>query len=72
MSTIVAVRKDDTGKITDYKLDNGQELNHDQAIKAVYAGEIEGVATFTTRDGDEAIRSNRGQEGYSLADLPSF
>ena len=72
MSMIVAVRKDETGKITDYKLDNGKELNHDDAIKAVNSGEIEGCATFTTRDGEEAIRSNRGIPDYSLSNLPSF
>lgn len=72
MSMIVAVRKDETGKITDYKLDNGKELNHYDAINAVNSGEIEGCAVFTTRDGDEAIRSNRGQEDYSLSNLPSF
>lgn len=72
MSMIVAVRKDETGKITDYKLDNGKELNHNDAIKAVNNGEIEGCATFTTRDGEEAIRSNRGIPNYSLSDLPLF
>ena len=72
MSRIVAVRKDGNGTITDYKLDNGKELNHDQAIGAVNSGEIEGCNVFPTRDGGEAIRSNRGQDDYSLDSLPSF
>lgn len=72
MSKVVAVRKDETGKITEYKLDNGKVLNHTEALVAVDSGEIEGCAKFTTRDGYEAIRSNRGQEGYSLSNLPTF
>lgn len=72
MSRIVAVRKDGNGTITDYKLDNGKELNHSEAINAVNMGEIEGCNVFPTRDGGEAIRSNRGQEDYSLDNLPSF
>ncbi len=72
MSKVVAVRKDETGKITEYKLDNGKVLNHTEALIAVDSGEIQGCAKFTTRDGDEAVRSNRGQEGYSLSELPTF
>lgn len=72
MAKVTAVRKDETGKIVEYKLDNGKVLNHTDALIAVDSGEIEDCAKFTTRDGGEAIRSNRGNEGYSLSDLPSF
>lgn len=72
MSRIVAVRKDSRGTITDYKLDNGKTLTHSQAINAVNCGEIEGCNVFPTRDGGEAIRSNRGQDDYALDRLPSF
>ena len=72
MSKIVAVRKDSTGTIVEYKLDNGRVLSKDMAVNEVGSGRIEGCATFTTRDGDTAIRSNRGQEGYSLSSLPEF
>lgn len=72
MSKIVAVRKDDTGTITQYKLDDGRVLDKRSACIAVDKGEIEGCATFTTRDGDDAIRSNRGQADYKLDDLPTF
>lgn len=72
MSKIVAVRKDDEGRIEQYKLDDGRVLNHEQAIQATDSGDIEGVATFTTRDGGTSIRSNRGQYGYSLNELPKF
>lgn len=72
MSRVVAVRKDETGKITDYKLENGKVLNHQEALIAVDSGEISDCAKFTTGDGGEAIRSNRGIPDYSLSDLPTF
>lgn len=72
MSKIVAVRKDDNGTITQYKLDDGSVLDKKTACGKVNSGEIEGCATFTTRDGDEAIRSNRGNDDYSLDSLPTF
>ncbi len=72
MSRIVGVRRDDTGSISEYKLDDGQILSRDAAVKATDEGKIEGVSTFTTRNGDMAIRSDRGQEDYSLDSLPEF
>lgn len=72
MSKVVAVRRDDEGRITDYKLDDGSVLNHDQAVSAVDSGKIEGCMTFTNREGDTSIRSKRGQEDYKLQELPNF
>lgn len=72
MRKIVAVRKDGQGRITDYKLDDGTVLNHEQAVMKVSGNGIEGVSTFTNRAGEMSIRSNRGQEGYSLSTLPEF
>lgn len=72
MSKIVAVSHNETGSIESYKLDDGRVLNRDQAVDATNKGEIEGVSTFMTRNGDMAIRSDRGQEGYSLDSLPEI
>ena len=72
MSKIVAVRHGETGSIEAYKTDDGRVLERYEAVDAANKGELEGVASFMTRDGDQAIRSNRGQEGYSLEDLPEF
>ena len=72
MSKVVAVRKDDRGRITDYKLDNGEVLNHDQAVQACYTGKMEGCSVFTNRAGEDSIRSDRGQEGFALSRLPEF
>lgn len=73
MSKIIATHSSkNRGPIEKYKLDDGRILTHDEAVSAVERGEIEGVATFTTRDGGTGIRSNRGQIDYSLSDLPEF
>lgn len=72
MSKVVAVRKDEEGRITDYKLENGKVLNHSEAVQACYSGEIEGCSVFTNRAGENSIRSDRGQVGYSLSKLPEF
>ena len=72
MSRVIAVRKDSEGRITDYKLDDGSVMNHDQAVNAVTAGELEGLMVFQNRAGEDSIRSVRGQENYSLSSLPEF
>lgn len=72
MSRIVAKRTGENGAIDLYKLDDGTTLNRMQAVEAADKGQLEGVSSFTTRDGDKAIRSDRGQPDYSLSDLPEF
>lgn len=72
MSRVVAVRHGEEGGIELYRLDNGQVLDRKQICEAANKGEVEGISTFTTRDGDEAVRSDRGQPDYSLSDLPEF
>lgn len=72
MNKVVAVRKDSTGDITLFKLDDGRIMNREEICDATDLGQIEGLSTFTTRDGGEAVRSNRGQDNYSLTDLPIF
>lgn len=72
MSKVVAVRKNGDGSIRLYKLDDGRVLDAAQAVEATCMGEIEGCSVFTTRDGGESIRSDRGQYEYSLSTLPEF
>ena len=72
MSKVVAKRTGKGGNIEQYKLDDGRVLNRHEIADAALRGEVEGVSAFTTRDGDEAVRSDRGQIGYSLKDLPEF
>jgi hypothetical protein len=72
MSKVVAIRRGDNGAIAQYKLDDGRVLGHHEICDAAIRGEIEGISTFTTRDGGEAVRSDRGQYDYSLSKLPEF
>ena len=72
MSKVVAKRTGENGAIDFYKLDDGRVLNRQEAVQAADKGELEGVSSFTTRDGDSSVRSDRGQNGYSLSNLPEF
>lgn len=72
MSKVVAVRHDGDGNLESFKLDDGRVLNRDQICAEADKGHIYGVSSFTTRDGGQAVRSDRGLEGYSLDSLPEF
>lgn len=72
MSKVVAVRHAEDGSIAKYKTDDGQIYDRDEVVKMADSGQIEGIASFTTRDGSMSVRSNRGQIGYSLEELPEF
>jgi hypothetical protein len=70
---IVAVKKDDNGTIEQYKLDNNQVVNVNEAIEMVKQNQIENCNVFTTKSGSEAIRSNRDEDkSNNLDNLPSF
>lgn len=72
MSRIVAVRHADDGTLEAYKTDDGRVLKQGEAAKMAAEGQLEGVSAFTTRDGSQSIRSDRGQPHYSLNELPEF
>ena len=71
MSKIVAVHKE--GQTIDaYKTDDNRVLSVQDAVLEADAGLLDGVVAFDTRDGSRSVRSVRGQENYSLSDLPEF
>lgn len=72
MSKITEVKHSEDGSIEKYKTDDGLVLTREEAVKMADSGELSGVASFQTRDGSYAIRSNRGQKDYSLDDLPDM
>ena len=72
MSRIIAVRHGEEDSLEMFKTDDGRILNREQAVNLADKGILEGVSSFTTRVGDKAIRSDRGQENYSLDNLPEF
>lgn len=70
---IVAVKKDENGTIEQYKLDDNQVVNVNEAINMVKQNQIENCNVFTTRNGSEAIRSNRDEDkSNNLDNLPTF
>lgn len=70
---IVAVKKDENGVIEQYKLDNNQIVNVSDAIEMVNNNEIENCNVFTTKNGSQAIRSNRDEnKSNNLDNLPTF
>jgi hypothetical protein len=72
MYKIVGVRKNETGDITDVKLDNGQTMPLCNAVSMSENNEIEGVIVGTDRAGGKYLHSKRGQYDYKLAELPEF
>jgi len=70
---IVAVQKDENGVIQQYKLDNEKVVDVKQAIEMVRNNQIENCNVFTTKNGNEAIRSDRdGDASNNLDNLPTF
>lgn len=75
MSSIVAVRKDDTGIITDYKLSDGRIFNKEQAVQVAKTEGIRGVNVGATRgeENTEMLRANPTNDiEKALYNLPTF
>lgn len=59
------------GKVTGYKLSNGQMISKADAVNLAKAGEIKDVGV-ATRKGNEYLRAlPDGSEGNNLGNLPS-
>lgn len=70
---VVAVRKDNIGTITDYKLENGKVIGHSEAVSMVESGKLEGYNVATAKNGVKSIRSNPdGDSSNNLDSLPIF
>lgn len=70
---VVAVRKDNSGTITQYKLNDGTVIDHEQAVDMTENGEIDGCNITTARNGLKSIRSNPdGDPSNNLDNLPVF
>ena len=73
MRTIVKVKKDGNGTITDVMLDNGQVYPMAEAIQMTRSHQIEGVTIGRARDGNEFIRGyGDGDPSNNLDSLPTF
>ena len=72
MSKVIATKRDNEGRIIAYKTDDGKILNHNECISAIESGNVDGLQIFTNRQGEQSIKSKRGEENYSLKNLPQF
>jgi hypothetical protein len=69
---IVAVRHKQ-GKLTNFKLNNGQELDYQQAIDMGKQGQIKGIDVVDRDSGMQFIRSERDDTlENNLDNLPEF
>ncbi len=70
---VQAVRKNENGTITDYKLEDGSVIGHSEAVRLVESGQLAGYNVATAKDGTKSIRSNRdGDPSNNLDNLPAF
>lgn len=71
--TIVEVQRSIDGDITMFKTSSGRVLTYEDALNEISNQRIEGVNTFTGRDGEVYIRSNAdGDPSNNLDQLPTF
>lgn len=68
MAKITNVRKTVDGDICEVRLDNGQSMKLQDAVKLANQGGIVG----TDRAGNPYLHSKRGQDNYKLSELPEF
>lgn len=69
---IIAVRKNSDGDITEFKLDNAQELSYEHAVQMAKSGQIQNVDVYQ-RSGRDIIRSQRDDNPDNNLDrLPPF
>jgi hypothetical protein len=70
---IVAVRHGSQGNLTDFKLNNGEELNYGQARAMAKDGKIKNVDVMNGKSGSEVIRSEPdGVKENNLNQMPEF
>lgn len=69
---VVAVRKDEDGNLSEFKLDDGTVYNFQECWDAINRGELDLIAT-TGKEGVPVIRSyGDGDKSNNLRNLPSF
>ena len=70
-TSIIKVRKNSDGDITDVMLKNGNVYSIDEAILMAKDGQIEGVNVSRAKNGREYLRSDpNGRKSDNLDNLP--
>lgn len=70
MLKVVAVRRDAEGNISQYKLDNGEELSKKQCEQYINSGRLDLICA-KGRSGATVIRSQADSD-CNLTELPTF
>lgn len=69
---VVAVKKNEEGNLTHFKLSDGRIVNHEECGAMCDCGEL-GLIHTTGREGADVIRSYPdGDESNNLSSLPEF
>lgn len=69
---VVAVKRNRKGNLTNFKLNNGQELDYEQAVEMAQQGQLKSVDVYT-RYGRQILRSEAdGDESNNFDNLPQF
>ena len=69
-NSIVNVKKDSNGEITDYVLSNGKTVSKAEGVKLAEEGKIQGVIISHSRKGEAYLRSiPDGKEDNNLYEL---
>lgn len=73
LAKVIAVRKNSEGNITDFKLDNGEQLDYSQCQQAIHNGEVEDLICTNGKSGTMIIRSKPDDDkDNNLSNLPEF
>lgn len=71
--TIVSVRKNGDGDITDLKTSSGIVLSYEEAIQGVKDGSIQGLTIGKSKNGNPVLRGVAdGDPTNNLDNLPTF
>ena len=73
MAKVVAVHKDDEGKLEFFLLDDGRVISLHTCVEMVYSNELEGLVVGKTIYGDDTIHAKRDYDtSNNLSNLPEF
>lgn len=73
MAKVVATKKDETGRIYAFKLDDGRVMDYTQCMNAIDNGELPDLMYIPTQTGSMSIRSMPdGDPTNNLSAMPDF
>ncbi len=70
--SVVAVRRDIEGNISDFKLSDGREITKSQCVQMINDGELHNLVAQKGRSGATVVRTQRNTPQANLSELPTF